>query len=360
MVTTAEDLSIVDIDLPLVVGGAALTRRFTHKKIAPAYAGFSTYAKDAMHGLELVDRLTDPDKRAGLEEEVAVVRAEDQAAASPSRAPFGETTQRSSTIHLDLEAPTPPHLDRVAEELDLEEVWAQINPQMLYGKHLGLKGSVKQLEAKHDPKLAKLEKVVDEIKEVARSGSMHAKTVWQFFPARSDGNKLMLLDSDSGSSLVTWDFPRQRGADGLCLSDYILPDGDQLALFVTTAGDGVAAQVNHWKEQGEFLKSHAFAALALETAEAAAEVVHMKLRALWGFADPEETTRQDRFSARYRGNRYSFGYPACPDLAMQQQLFAVLRPEEIGVSLTEGDMMDPEASVSAMVIHHPDARYFGV
>ena len=139
-----------------------------------------------------------------------------------------------------------------------------------------------------------------------------------------------------------------------------LQEGDQVALFVTTAGDGVAARANQWKEEGEFLKSHAFAALALETAEAAAEVVHKKLRALWGFADPEEMTLQDRFSARYRGNRYSFGYPACPNLEMQQQLFEVLRPEEIGVTLTEGDMMEPEASVSAMVIHHPDARYFGV
>ena len=100
--------------------------------------------------------------------------------------------------------------------------------------------------------------------------------------------------------------------------------------------------------------------MALETAEAAAEVVHLKLRQAWGFPDPEEMTLQDRFSARYRGKRYSFGYPACPDLAMQQQLFQVLRPEDIGVSLTEGDMMDPEASVSAVVIHHPDARYFGV
>ncbi|MGB3564574.1 MAG: vitamin B12 dependent-methionine synthase activation domain-containing protein, partial [Thermoanaerobaculia bacterium] len=114
------------------------------------------------------------------------------------------------------------------------------------------------------------------------------------------------------------------------------------------------------KEAGEYLKSHAFAALALETAEAAAELVHKRLRAAWGFPDPDEMTLQDRFSARYRGKRCSFGYPACPDLANQRQLFAALGPEEIGVTLTEGDMMDPEASVSALVFHHPDARYFGV
>ncbi len=119
-------------------------------------------------------------------------------------------------------------------------------------------------------------------------------------------------------------------------------------------------RVEAWKQAGEYLKSHAFAALALETAEASAEWLHRKLRADWGFPDPPETTPQDRFSARYRGKRYSFGYPACPDLAGQRALFAALRPEEIGVELTEGDMMDPEASVSALVVHHPDARYFGV
>ena len=111
---------------------------------------------------------------------------------------------------------------------------------------------------------------------------------------------------------------------------------------------------------GEYLKSHALAALALETAEAAAELVHKRLRAAWGFADPAELTLQNTFSAGYRGNRYSFGYPACPDLAMQRELFATLQPEEIGVELTDGDMMAPEASVSAIVFHHPDARYFGV
>jgi 5-methyltetrahydrofolate--homocysteine methyltransferase len=98
----------------------------------------------------------------------------------------------------------------------------------------------------------------------------------------------------------------------------------------------------------------------LETAEAAAEFVHARLRKLWGFPDPPETPVKDLLSARYRGKRYSFGYPACPDLTGQEELFRLLSPEDIGVRLTEGHMMDPEASVSALVLHHPEARYFGV
>ncbi len=360
MVTTADDLSVVDIDVPLIVGGAALTRRFTHKKIAATYGGFCTYAKDAMHGLSLVQRITDPGQRPELESEVRELIARDrQAETAPT--PFeamGST--RCSAVDIDLDPPAPPHLDRIVEELDLDEVWPLVNPQMLYGKHLGLKASVKQLEAKHDPKLAHLKGVIGEIQEVARSGAMKARAVWQFLEAASDGNRLLLLDPGTGKAVVEWSFPRQRGTDGLGLPDYVMPQGDHVALFVTTAGDGVMEQVEQWKQEGEFLKSHALAALALETAEAAAELVHRKLRAVWGFSDAQEMTLQDLFAGRYRGKRYSFGYPACPDLSMQRELFSTLRPEEIGVRLTEGDMMEPEASVSALVFHHPQARYFGV
>ncbi|HMB53148.1 MAG TPA: vitamin B12 dependent-methionine synthase activation domain-containing protein, partial [Thermoanaerobaculia bacterium] len=166
-------------------------------------------------------------------------------------------------------------------------------------------------------------------------------------------------DPRTGEPLVSWTMPRQQGAPGLCLADYVLP-GDWIALFVTTAGHRVRERVEEWKHAGEYLKSHAFAALALETAEAAAELVHARMRTAWGFPDGEETTMRDRFAARYRGKRYSFGYPACPDLGGQQELFRVLQPEAIGVELTEGDMMDPVASVSALVFHHPEAKYFGV
>ena len=136
-------------------------------------------------------------------------------------------------------------------------------------------------------------------------------------------------------------------------------DDDHLALFVTTAC-GARDQVLAWKEEGEYLRSHTLAALAIETAEAAAEWLHRELRREWGFADASELGRRDLFAARYRGKRYSFGYPACPDLASQRLLFELLRPGQIGVELTDGDMMDPEASVSAIVVHHPEARYFGV
>jgi 5-methyltetrahydrofolate--homocysteine methyltransferase len=154
---------------------------------------------------------------------------------------------------------------------------------------------------------------------------------------------------------------RQRKASGLCAADWVQPElatGDAVALFVVTAGGDVRTRADALREQGHLLDSVALQALALETAEAAAEWLHRRLRELWGFPDPPELTMEERLRARYRGIRLSFGYPACPGLEPQAAIFRLLRPEEIGVSLTEGLMMDPEASVSAVVFHHPEARYY--
>ena len=265
----------------------------------------------------------------------------------------------AAEVRRDIPVPAPPDLDRHVAELDLDKVWEYLNPQMVYGKHLGLKGSVKRLREEGDEKLAKLEKIVDELKDMARHGAMKARAVWRFFPAEAEGNKVTLRDPETGEPVAVWTFPRQNREGGLCLADYVLP-GDHLALFVTTAGEGIRERVETWKNEGEYLKSHAFAALALETAEAAAEWLHACLRKRWGFPDAADLPLEEKLTAHYRGKRYSFGYPACPDLAFQRELFHALRPEAIGVELTEGDMMEPEASVSALVFHHPDARYFGV
>ncbi len=193
---------------------------------------------------------------------------------------------------------------------------------------------------------------------MARHGAMKSRAVWRFFPAEAEGNRVTLRHPETGEPVAVWTFPRQNREGGLCLADYVLP-GDHVALFVTTAGEGVRQRVEAWKNEGEYLKSHAFAALALETAEAAAEWLHACLRKRWGFPDPVDLPLEEKLTAHYRGKRYSFGYPACPDLAFQRELFHALAPADIGVELTEGDMMEPEASVSALVFHHPDARYFG-
>jgi 5-methyltetrahydrofolate--homocysteine methyltransferase len=346
--------------VPLLVGGAALTSRFTHGKIAAEYEGLCTYASDAMTGLDLVERILDSEKREPLEREVAALRREAQRSGTTAGGARTASPRRDALPRTDLIAPPPPDTERHVEQLDPEEVWRWINPQMLYGKHLGLRGAVERLREAGDAKLAELQGVVRQVQDEAVASGFPVRAVWRFFPARARGESLILLDPATGAQAACWDLPRQAGEGGLCLTDFVLSAGDHVALLVTTAGEAVAERAALWREEGQYLKSHVWAALALESAEAAAELVHARLRAAWGFADPEGWPRRDVFAARYRGKRYSFGYPACPDLAGQRQLFIALAPEQIGVTLTEGDMMDPEASVSALVFQHPEARYFGV
>jgi 5-methyltetrahydrofolate--homocysteine methyltransferase len=358
MVATAKDFKAAGITTPLVVGGAALSRRFTNLKIAPEHGGFCTYASDAMSGLKIIGRIVDPAERPGLEDEVAAQCRED-AQATPGGAVTASDApvRRRREVRRDVPVPTPPDCDRHVAEIDPDEVWPLMNPQMLYGKHLGVHGAVAKLMEQGDPKVTKLISLIHGIQEVGRHGLIAPRGVWRFLPAQAEGETLRLFDPPSGELVAEWHLPRQETGDGLCLTDYVL-ENDHVALFAVTAGVGVRAQIEQWKEEGEYLRSHALAALALETAEAAAEWLHQMLRAAWGFPDPAGQTLRDTLAARYRGKRYSFGYPACPDLEGQRPLFEILKPEEIGLTLTDGDMMDPEASVSALVFHHPEAKYF--
>ncbi len=191
---------------------------------------------------------------------------------------------------------------------------------------------------------------------------MKARAVWQYYEAEREGNTLHLFAPGATSPLESFRFGRQAKSDGLCLSDYALDpqDGrrDHIALFVVTAGEGIIEHSEEAKSRGEYFKAHALQALGIETAEACAEWLHRRIREDWGFPDPPTLTMHERFTSRYRGKRYSFGYPACPNLEDQAKLWRLLRPEEIGVRLTEGFMMEPEASVSALVFHHPDCAYF--
>ena len=168
---------------------------------------------------------------------------------------------------------------------------------------------------------------------------------------------------DSEQVVEKFQFGRQSQGDGLCLSDYVMPKGsgaiDYLGMFVVTVGPGVSELSERLKTDGEYLNSHILQALAIESAEAFAELLHQRMRRMWGFGDPPEISHQDLFRTQYRGRRYSFGYPACPRLEDQTQLFRLLDvTSQIGVGLTEGFMMEPESTVSALVLHHPDAKYF--
>ena len=362
MVTTAQDLTAAGVTPPLLVGGAALSQKFTDLRIDTAYGGLAVYAEDAMRGLALADRVLSGDaERAALAADADRRRAAvvPVAAAREEENPLAAPATRSENVPLVDPVPAPDLAERVLHDPDLAEIWTFLNPHMLYAKHLGLRGSYRKLKEAGDPRLLELEHVIARIQG---EGWVTARAMYRYFEAYSDGNALHLLDG--GGIAATFQFPRQAAGERLCLADFVAPrDGgppDSVALLLTTAGEGIRRRAEDLKTAGEYLLCHALQALAVETAEAAAEWLHRRVRHAWGFPDPPELTMTERFQGRYRGKRYSFGYPACPELADQATFFRLLDGGKIGVELTEGFMMDPEASVSAIVVHHPHARYFAV
>jgi len=363
MVITASDLKDAGIEIPLLVGGAALSGKFTSQKIAPSYGNAVCYAKDAMTGLRLMNELMDPATRGNVVREHTASGDGVTVTTSVKVADITPVT-RSPKVRADLPIQPVGYLDRKVRLVpDLREVWSYINPFMLFGRHLGYRGDFERQLAAREAKAVELFESMEEVKTEAAKW-MRVKAVWQFFEAEAEGEALHLFAPGDKQPLRTWQFKRQKTGDRLCLSDYVLParDGkrDHVAVFVVTAGDGVRERAEAAKNAGYYFLSHGLQALAIESAEACAEWLHRRIREDWGFPDAAEMTMAQRFTSRYRGKRYSFGYPACPDLEDQAGLWKLLKPEEIGVQLTEGFMMDPEASVSALAFIHPDCTYFSV
>ncbi|MDB5038561.1 MAG: methionine synthase [Bacteriovoracaceae bacterium] len=370
MVETASDFSAVGLDIPVLVGGAALTRNFVDRKISQAYTtGLVEYAKDAMDGLDLAKQLVDSGKIIQLKEKIALRRKALGPSVQKQSTPQIEIFERSPSVPFQTNPPPPPDWKRHTVKLPIEKVWSYVNPLMLLGRHLGIKGQfiralddqAKRKEFEKNPDFQKSLQILDILEEVKDESKkwMSAQGVYQYFPAYSAGNEIRV----AGDQEVRWKFKRQTSADKLCLADYLNPEGqpeDSICMFVTTAQGPVREISEKWKQEGQYLKSHAVMALALETAEASAEYLHALIRSQWGFPDSPDMTMMDRFQAKYHGKRYSFGYPACPELEFQKELFETLKPADIGVELTEGFMMSPESSVSAIVFSHPTAIYFGV
>ena len=377
MVDTVRDFRQANVDCPILVGGAALSNRFTRLRIAPEYGSLVAYASDAMTGLALANTIQEADEReqlsATLEAETEqLLKAESQRAAT-SQEEASEPVAPAQVRH-DTGIPNPPDLlVHVLKDYDLEKIFPYINPQMLYVRHLGFKGRFADALTAGDPAAQELHDAVRRVEDLVLTRSdINANGVFKFFPCRSDGKLLLIYGPDGDTVLEKFYFGRQSQRDGLCLSDFMLPKSpqppfnnggneavDYLAMFVTTIGMGVRELAERWMAEGQYLNAHILQALALEGAEAFAEHLHQQIRQMWGFGDPPDLPYQDLFRTQYRGRRFSFGYPACPRLEDQEQLFRLLDVQaNIGVELTEGFMMDPEASVSALVVHHPEAKYF--
>ena len=369
MVETAQDFSQAGITTPVLVGGAALSNKFTRLRIAPEYDGMVAYAADAMSGLALANTIQDADERAQLmttfDEEVEEMLAADEAARN-SGAEVGEDVPPARVRH-DFDIPNPPDLRlHVINDHPLEEIFPLINPQMLYVRHLGYKGRFADDLESGEHATIELRDSVRKVEDLMLAqGNIKASAVFKFFPANADGQRILVHGAEDQKIAEQFYFGRQSERDGLCLADYLLPQSsgqvDYVGMFLVSIGTGVRELAETLMAEGQFLNSHILSALALESAEAFAELLHQQMRQMWGFGDKPGTTPQDLFRTQYRGKRFSFGYPACPRLEDQEQLFRLLDvSNNLDVELTEGFMMDPESSISAVVFHHPDAKYFNL
>ncbi|MBM7094388.1 methionine synthase [Bacillus sp. H-16] len=371
MVLTANDLRERGISIPILVGGAALTRRFTENKISKEYEGLVLYAKDAMNGLDLANKLAKPDEREYLlishrEKQARIAEAENES----------DKTQQTATATLERPvsevSKTAPlykpedYKKHILRDYSLSHLYPYINMQTLIGHHLGVKGKIERNLERGDKKTEQLlERVHELLAKANDDGSLNVNGMYQFFPAQSDGNDVIVYDPEDHSRVLErFSFPRQKKKPYLCLADFLRSvesgEMDHVGFLTVTAGRGVRKLAEEAKEAGDYLESHLIQATALELAEGFAERIHQLMRDKWGFPDSVDFTMKDRFAAKYQGVRVSFGYPACPNLDDQGKLFKLLNPEQIGVQLTDEFMMEPEASVSAMVFAHPEGRYFAV
>ena len=360
-----QDLHRQELEFPVICGGAALTRKYVEDDLRREYHEGVFYADDAFAGLHIMEDLTSADgqKQARLTEGKTV---KEYAKASVVDDEVGPVfAERSPVVGDAPNIPAPPFWGvRVRKDYDLREIFQYINDTALFKNQWQLKTASQEdylrlVEQKFRPIKKELER------EVLASGLFEPKVVYGYFPAQSEGNDLVVYQPDASQEILRFTFPRQREGRKLSISDFFAPKAagkmDVLGLSLVTIGAKASVETQRLFEAGEYTKYLYLHGLSVETAEALAEYHHKKMREELGIGAEDSPHIRDLFHQKYRGSRYSFGYPACPNLEDQTKLFALRHPEEnVGVRLTSGFLLDPEQSTSAIVAHHPAAKYFVV
>ncbi|MFZ0733913.1 MAG: methionine synthase [Candidatus Sulfotelmatobacter sp.] len=374
-----QDLERQKLEFPVICGGAALTRKYVEDDLRREYANGVFYADDAFAGLHIMEDLATADgaRDARIREGRTVKEYAKAAAVDEETGPV--FAERSAVVSDAPNIPSPPFWGvQVRKDYDLREIFRYINETALFKNQWQLKTAsqsdyLRLVEEKFRPILRKLEA------EVADSGFFAPAVVYGYFPAQADGNDVIVYEAppvQEGRPCGTrWDaalpeklrftFPRQKEGRRLAIADFFAPKSsgkmDVIGLSLVTIGPKASIETQRLFEAGEYTKYLYLHGLSVETAEALAEYHHKKMREELGIAGDDAPEIRDLFHQKYRGSRYSFGYPACPNLEDQTKLFALLKPEEnVGVRLTSGFLLEPEQSTSAIVVHHPGAKYFVV
>ncbi|MEU8965063.1 methionine synthase [Streptomyces sp. NPDC048491] len=350
-------------DYPVILGGAALTRAYVEQDLHEIYEGEVRYARDAFEGLRLMDALI------GVKRGVpgAVLPELKQRRVPKRDTPVLEAEEPEGSVRSDVAVdnpvPTPPFWGtRVVKGIPLKEYASWLDEGALFKGQWGLKEARKGgpsyeelVETEGRPHLRGwLDKLHTE-------GLLEAAVVHGYFPCVSKGDDLILLNED-GSERTRFTFPRQRRGRRLCLADFFRPEEsgevDVVGLQVVTVGSRIGEETAKLFEANAYRDYLELHGLSVQLAEALAEYWHARVRSELGFAGEDPAEVEDMFALKYRGARFSLGYGACPDLEDRAKIAELLQPERIGVHLSEEFQLHPEQSTDAIVIHHPEAKYF--
>jgi 5-methyltetrahydrofolate--homocysteine methyltransferase len=370
-----EEMTRQGLEIPVMLGGAALTRNYVEEECARAYAcGRVAYARDAFDGLHLMDKVTGnafddylsaiQAKRAGKARNTSRTLGQaDARAFRPVDVSAVQTRRRRLTR--DVPVAEPPFWGARVIEAPPKAVVPFLNERSLYQFQWGFRKQGRSLEDFLGWAKQELRPVMRRMLTLCeREDILHPQAAYGYWKAAGQGNDLIVFAPDGETELCRFTLPRQPKEDGECIADFFrdVDDGqrDVIGLQVVTVGQKASDTARLWFEDNRYQDYLYLHGLSVEMAEAMAEYTHKRIRAELGFAGEDDRDLEKMLAQGYRGSRYSFGYPACPKLEDQEPLLKLLEAERIGVSLSDEWQLHPEQSTSAIVVLNPRAKYFSV
>ncbi len=372
------------ITVPVILGGAALTPKFVYEDCQNAYHGQVVYGKDAFSDLHFMDKLM-PAKAAGNWDDAkgfldevgsgngqAKIKAETETmpmSSAQTEEPAVEDTQRSQAVAIDIDRPTPPFWGTQVlqpQDIPLEELFGYLDLQALIAGQWQFRKPKEQSREEYDQFLAeKVYPLLETWKQkIIAENLLHPQVIYGYFPCQSEGNSLHLYEpnGDTQTPIATFKFPRQKSLRRLCIADFYAPKEsgkiDVFPMQAVTVGEIATQYAKGLFDANQYTDYLYFHGLAVQVAEALAEWTHARIRQELGFGDRDPDNLRDILAQRYQGSRYSFGYPACPNIQDQYTLLTLLQSDRIGMHMDESEQLYPEQSTTAIVAYHPTAKYF--
>ncbi len=369
------EMARAGLEMPVLLGGAALTRAYVEEDCTAAYtAGRVAYAGDAFDGLGLMDKVV-----TGAFDDYAAALQAKRSTRGPRRRVLGQaasadtgpvdlasTRARRLALAEGVAVPTPPFWGaKVLEKVSLKTIAPYLNERMLYQLQWGYRKDGRTLdEFKAWAKIELRPILMRMLETCAKDDILRPQAVYGYWKAAAEGNDVILFAEDGTTELTRFTLPRQGAGEGQCIADYLrdvtAPERDVLGLQVVTMGAQATETALEWFGANRYQDYLYLHGISVEMTEALAEYMHLSIRAELGFGAEDARDTEAMLQQGYRGSRYSFGYPACPNLEDQEPLLRLLGAERIGIKLSDGYQLHPEQSTSAIVLHHPKARYFSV